>query len=154
MKTLHLVLKGVWYDKINRGEKTCEYRECKNYWNTRFARADCTAPCPYDKVRFRRGYAANAPTMEFEIQNISICNESNDLNLPECWAIKLGRRLKWQKHTIPSHCIQPAAAWCAYGVIWICHKILTLLNFAVKNWQLRKFHAMEKIFMPNAAIAS
>lgn len=93
MKTLHLVLKGVWYDKIDCGEKTCEYRECKDYWNARFMRP-YGAPCPYNVVRFRRGYGAHAPTMEFEILDIEICGMPNDLNLPRCWAIKLGRRLK------------------------------------------------------------
>lgn len=35
-KTLHLVLKSKWYDKITSGEKTSEYREIKPYWNKRF----------------------------------------------------------------------------------------------------------------------
>lgn len=35
MKTLHLVLKHKWYDKIASGKKTSEYRECKPYWNKR-----------------------------------------------------------------------------------------------------------------------
>lgn len=94
MKTLHLVLKGIWYDKIAGGEKTCEYRECKDYWNTRFMRADDAVPCPYQIVRFRRGYGANAPTMEFEILDIVICETTNDLGLPRCWVIKMGKRLK------------------------------------------------------------
>lgn len=29
-------LKKEWYDKIKRGEKTIEYREVKEYWQTRF----------------------------------------------------------------------------------------------------------------------
>lgn len=33
MKKLHLVLKHKWYNKIESGEKTSEYRECKPYWN-------------------------------------------------------------------------------------------------------------------------
>ena len=31
-KTLHLVLKGKWYNMIANGEKTEEYREIKPYW--------------------------------------------------------------------------------------------------------------------------
>lgn len=29
-------VKKEWYDKIKRGEKTIEYREVKEYWQTRF----------------------------------------------------------------------------------------------------------------------
>lgn len=39
-RTLHLVLKSKWYDKIASGEKTSEYRECKPYWNKRFVGYD------------------------------------------------------------------------------------------------------------------
>ena len=36
-KTLHLVLKHHWFDKIVSGEKSSEYRECSDYWNKRLA---------------------------------------------------------------------------------------------------------------------
>lgn len=35
-KTLHLTLKKRWWDMIERGEKTEEYREIKDYWTKRF----------------------------------------------------------------------------------------------------------------------
>jgi len=35
MKTLHLVLKRKWYDMIECGDKTEEYREIKSYWERR-----------------------------------------------------------------------------------------------------------------------
>lgn len=38
MKTLHLPLKKEWYEMIERGEKTEEYREIKPYWCKRFTR--------------------------------------------------------------------------------------------------------------------
>ena len=100
MKTLHLVLKSKWYDKIASGEKTSEYRECKPYWNKRLAAEtvfagtacvrDLTRP-RYDTVIFHKGYTAE--TMEFEIQNIGITTGPNDLNLPKCWEIQLGQRI-------------------------------------------------------------
>lgn len=37
MKTLTLSLKKQWFDKIKSGEKKEEYRECSEYWITRFA---------------------------------------------------------------------------------------------------------------------
>ena len=51
MIILDLVLKGKWYDMIERGgEKLEEYRDIKLYWDRRlFSR-------PYTHVRFRRGY--------------------------------------------------------------------------------------------------
>ncbi len=91
MKKLHLILKGVWYDKIESGEKTREYRACSDYWNTRFAKCGCTRP--YETVKFRRGYHRDAPTMEFEIKKIFITNKPNDLGLAQCWEIDLGARI-------------------------------------------------------------
>jgi len=91
MKRLHLILKGVWYDKIAGGEKIREYRACTNYWNARFAK--CANGNTYDTVKFRRGYHADAPTMEFEIKKIFITNKPNDLGLGQCWEIDLGARI-------------------------------------------------------------
>lgn len=36
MKTLTLSLKRQWFEKIKSGEKKEEYRECSEYWVTRF----------------------------------------------------------------------------------------------------------------------
>lgn len=92
--TLHLVLKDVWYDKIASGEKTSEYRECKPYWNKKFTGDKYRSGLclKYDTVVFHKGYTAT--TMEFEIRSIDILYGYNDLNLPYCWEIKLGQRIK------------------------------------------------------------
>ena len=98
MKTLHLVLKHKWYDKIASGEKTSEYRECSPYWNHRFAGdKDSTRihlrQFVYDKVVFHKGYTNE--TMLFEIKSIRLLeNQPNDLNVDKCWEIKLGKRIK------------------------------------------------------------
>lgn len=99
MQTLHLVLKGHWYDKIASGEKTSEYRECKPYWNHRFAHCESMkyiedSTClVYDTVVFHRGYTSQ--TMAFKITTIQLLrNRPNDLGLAECWEIKLGDRIK------------------------------------------------------------
>ena len=80
-KTLHLVLKKCWFDKIVSGEKTSEYRECSPYWNKRLSNRQ------YDTVVFHNGYTNNTAT--FRVVSIDITTKPNDLNLPQCWEIKL-----------------------------------------------------------------
>lgn len=98
MPTLHLVLKSKWYDKIASGEKTSEYRERKPYWDRRlhaifasFHVWESLARVPWTVV-FHKGYTSE--TMEFQIVDCDITRQENDLNLPEVWEIKLGRRIK------------------------------------------------------------
>lgn len=105
MKTLHLVLKHKWYDKIASGEKTSEYREVKPYWNKMFVGHDFDSDYAYpmvinrevkkyDTVVFHCGYS-NKKTMEFKIDVIQwLIGEPNDLGLWKVWEIKLGERLK------------------------------------------------------------
>ena len=50
MKTLDLVLKKKWYDMIESGEKTEEYREIKQYWIQRLMRQLSIYACNYEKV--------------------------------------------------------------------------------------------------------
>ena len=105
MKILHLVLKSVWYDKIASGEKTSEYRECTPYWNKRlighenilvhssFIPTSMQFDIAYQTVIFHKGYTNE--TMEFKINGLFLIqNIQNDLNLPCCWEIKLGRRIR------------------------------------------------------------
>lgn len=72
--TLHLVLKGKWYDMIASGEKKEEYREIKPYWRNRFV-TYCTNWLGTDKVIwhiganftsvcFHRGYTTTTMTYE------------------------------------------------------------------------------------------
>lgn len=89
-KILYLTLKYEWFNKIKSGEKTIEYREIKPYFNKKFGQ---TLENKYKIVRFQRGYSKDAETMFFAIERIFQTSEKNDLNLPRCWAIKLGNRL-------------------------------------------------------------
>ena len=79
--TLHLVLKGKWYDMIASGEKTEEYREAKPYWIKRILDDSSSkllraASIPllfslrskYERVCFHRGYTSQ--TMIFEIKDV------------------------------------------------------------------------------------
>lgn len=97
MKTLHLVLAGKWYDLIDCGVKTSEYRACTPYWNRRFTGDPNSTDINlrqfvYDTVVFHRGYTNK--TMKFRIDFIRILNSPfNDLHLDKCWEIKLGQRI-------------------------------------------------------------
>jgi hypothetical protein len=81
MEILHLTLKKKWFDMIASGEKKAEYRERKEYWHRRFtnhwckaikAKGTATNQRHFDIVRFRNGYAKNAPTMDVECLGIIV----------------------------------------------------------------------------------
>lgn len=123
MKTLHLVLKSKWYDMIDRGEKTEEYREIKPYWEKRlidykrlsayyeehykeirikqFFFPHCQAiedichafSRGYTHVRFFRGYTST--TMTFELKDIDMGIGNPEWGAPDkpVFIIKLGDRV-------------------------------------------------------------
>ena len=81
--TLHLVLKGKWYDMIASGEKTEEYREPKPYWIKRILDGSSVKRpgltpvssrlslwTKYERVCFHRGYTSQ--TMTFGIKGVSV----------------------------------------------------------------------------------
>ena len=79
MKILDLPLKKQWYDMIESGVKTEEYREIKPYWCKRFLNMDTPSFSyrngyqesnvkGYTHVRFRYGYTKR--TMLREIESI------------------------------------------------------------------------------------
>ena len=59
-KILHLNLYRKYFDEIANGTKTIEYRDKTNYWKKRIEHKE------YDVIKFRNGYAKNAPTMLVE----------------------------------------------------------------------------------------
>jgi len=90
MKTLDLVLKKKWYDMIESGEKTEEYREIKPYWVKRltslrsgsllFSHRNGYQPIPFKDfthVTFHLGYAKDRPSMTFAIKEI-VCDEGRE----------------------------------------------------------------------------
>ena len=102
MKILKLVLKGKWYEMIESGEKTEEYREIKPYWITRLCDEFYTDMwghielynCKhFDAVRFSYGYTNK--TMCFEIKSISIGVGKSEWGAPikGVFIIKLGKKL-------------------------------------------------------------
>lgn len=86
-KILYLPLKKEWYEMIERGEKTEEYREIKPYWNKRLINRK------YTHVKFSYGYTKR--TMTFEIERITIGAGNPKWGAPFefVFIIKLGKRV-------------------------------------------------------------
>lgn len=102
--TLRLPLKKQWYEMIESGIKTEEYREIKPYWTRRFIgmnqplfsfrygyqQANVKG---YTHVKFSYGYTKR--TMTFEIKEITIGKEKLEWGEPkeDVFIIKLGERI-------------------------------------------------------------
>lgn len=85
-KNLSLVLMHKWYDLIECGEKTSEFREIKPYWTKRLEGKD------YDTVTFQRGYTSTK--LCHKIISISKTTEPTDLGSGKpYYEIKLGERV-------------------------------------------------------------
>lgn len=104
MKILHLPLKAKWYEMIESGIKTEEYREIKPYWSKRFTgmfKPLFSFRCNYRQsnvkgythVKFSYGYTKR--TMTFEIESITIGKGKPEWGALEenVFIIKLGKRL-------------------------------------------------------------
>jgi len=89
MKTLKLTLNKEWFDLIQRGIKTEEYREIKSYWVNRLCKkyplsviagGDLSSKHDniqyeikkFDFVEFTNGYNKKSPQITFEISDITI----------------------------------------------------------------------------------
>lgn len=68
-----------WFDEIARGVKVEEYRDRTDYWKTRLEGRE------YDIIRFRNGYASDAPEMDVEFLGVE--------KRRDCYAIRLGKVL-------------------------------------------------------------
>ena len=94
-KVLCLTLKKKWFDLIKQGIKTEEYREIKPYWETRLSGRH------YDIVKFRNGYQHNAPTIVYEIKEISITNGKEEwvpLKTPTISLLNWAKSCKIKEH--------------------------------------------------------
>jgi hypothetical protein len=89
-KTLKLVLKSVWFNKIKQGLKTHEYREYKDYWISRLKN-----PEEVKFVELQNGYRANPEKMLFTVTGICVTDGQNtDLQTKnKVFDIVLGRRI-------------------------------------------------------------
>lgn len=95
MKILKLTLKKQWFDLIEKGIKTEEYREIKPYWQTRlqingYHRFEFKK---FDRVEFTNGYNKKNPQITVECLNILIGQGLPEWGATEgqkCFIIKLG----------------------------------------------------------------
>ena len=89
----YLVLKGEFYDAIEAGEKKVEYRDFTEY--------NINRTIGIKTVRFNRGYAKNAPQMQWKVDRIVLLDgedECDPYNVPEDFrpeaiAVHLGERI-------------------------------------------------------------
>lgn len=90
---LHLPLKSEWYNLIESGIKTEEYREIKPYWIKRLCISDSDFK-HYDKVKFSYGYTKK--TMTFLIEKISKGKGKKEWGAmdDEVFIITLGNRVE------------------------------------------------------------
>ena len=107
LRTLQLSLKKEWYNMIESGIKTEEYREIKPFWCKRLISDydesmegfgaiifDDKNFKQYDVVKFSYGYTKR--TMTFEIENISVGYGNKEWGAPDkiVFIIKLGKRVE------------------------------------------------------------
>jgi hypothetical protein len=85
-KILHLTLRRKFFAAIAAGDKRTEYREQKPYWRKRLEGRE------YDVIKFRNGYAVNAPEMLVEFRGLRRYGKGREAR----YAIRLGRVL-WTK---------------------------------------------------------
>ena len=90
----YLVLKAEFYDAIESGEKTTEYRDFTAY--------NLKRTIGIKTIRFNRGYVKNAPQMRWEVEKVMLLdgddNECDPFKVPDgFWpvtiAIHLGKRI-------------------------------------------------------------
>jgi hypothetical protein len=80
-KILHLTLHREFFAAIAAGKKRTEYRNAKPYWKKRLEGRD------YDLVKFRNGYASDAPEMLVEFRGV----RRKDKGRSGDYAIHLGK---------------------------------------------------------------
>ena len=81
IRILHLNLFRKYFDQIASGYKIFEYREKTDYWKKRIENRE------YDVIKFRNGYAKDAPTMLVEYVGLNVGN-------PFAYEIQLGKVLE------------------------------------------------------------
>lgn len=88
-KPLHLTLKKKWFDLIQEGKKTEEYREIKPYWTIRLLDPKTGDFRKFSHIIFRNGYSKNSREMKVEFKGIKF----GEFEGKKVYVIKLGRIL-------------------------------------------------------------
>ena len=74
MKTLHLPIYRIYFDKILAGKKRIEYRQSTIYWTKRLKD-------DFDCVKFVNGYGSDKHWMIVEIKQISLVGHYYEIHL-------------------------------------------------------------------------
>ena len=85
-KILHLNLYRKYFDAIVNGTKTIEYRDKTDYWKKRIEGRE------YDIIKFRNGYAKDAPTMLVEYNGYDI-TDRYEIKLGKITEVNYGKRI-------------------------------------------------------------
>ena len=85
-KILHLNLYRKYFDDIADGTKTTEYRDKTDYWKRRIEGRK------YDIIKFRNGYAKDAPTMLVEYNGYDI-TDRYEIKLGKITEVNYGKRI-------------------------------------------------------------
>ena len=90
-KILHLNLYRKYFDAIVNGTKVFEYRQKTDYWKKRIEGRE------YDTIKFRNGYAKDAPTMlveykGYDVEFNGICEEQYIIKLGKVTEVNYGKR--------------------------------------------------------------
>ena len=108
MKVLELTLNKKWFDLIEKGVKTEEYREVKRYWIVRLlSNIEYLTDLEgvknigarfkhFDLIRFTNGYSKSSRQITMEFQNILIGEglpEWGAVEGQEYFVIKIGREV-------------------------------------------------------------
>ena len=83
-KILHLNLYRKYFDAIVNGTKTIEYRDKTDYWKKRIEDRE------YDVIKFRNGYATDAPIMLVEYKGYDI-TDRYELKLGKITEVNYGK---------------------------------------------------------------
>jgi hypothetical protein len=81
-RVLDVPIKRKWFDQILEGEKLTEYRRFGTFWRSRLEGKQ------YDQIRFRNGYAADAPQIYAEYRGVRPNHKTSE------YEIRIGRILK------------------------------------------------------------
>lgn len=99
MTTLKLTINKKWFNLIEKGIKTEEYREIKDYWIKRIKEMSLTrfeAFKNFDFVEFTNGYSKTSPQITMECKGIEVGTgkiEWGAIANKQYFVVKLGREV-------------------------------------------------------------
>lgn len=69
METVKIIIKGIYFDEILKGNKKIKYREVVPFWTSRLVDKNGKVRS-YDRIEFINGYNKDAPRMITEFKGV------------------------------------------------------------------------------------